>query len=188
MSVESRASPPATPKLNGRGAVAPPRASRDKQKKPGTGAPLHTKEPVTVASFRTWRGWRENVARNRCLTLYPIKSLSKTGMAADSAGVPTCCRDAACRVSAAATLSIIIVLCPSQNALSSKSLKSVRTAPTRRGLHFCTATKLSRGFQTRQSESIKKKKWKPISRLTKRGWLTSRLVRSACPIRNKAIS
>src|SRR5580704_15215659 len=35
--------------------------------------PLHTKEPVTVASFRTWRGWRENVARNRCLTIYSIK-------------------------------------------------------------------------------------------------------------------
>src|SRR5215467_8402653 len=36
--------------------------------KPGTGTPLHTQEPVTVASFRTWRGWRENVARDRCLT------------------------------------------------------------------------------------------------------------------------
>jgi len=30
--------------------------------KPGTGGPLHTQEPVTVASFRTWRGWREYVA------------------------------------------------------------------------------------------------------------------------------
>ena len=37
-------------------------------KKPGTGDPLHTQEPVTVASFRTWRGWRECVARDRCLT------------------------------------------------------------------------------------------------------------------------
>src|SRR5437667_11175023 len=37
-------------------------------KKPGTGDPLHTQEPVTVASFRTWRGWRERVARDRCLT------------------------------------------------------------------------------------------------------------------------
>jgi len=37
--------------------------------KPGTGDPLHTKEPVTVASFRTWRDWRENVARDRCLTI-----------------------------------------------------------------------------------------------------------------------
>ena len=37
-------------------------------KKPGTGGPLHTQEPVTVASFRTWRGWRERVARDRCLT------------------------------------------------------------------------------------------------------------------------
>ena len=36
--------------------------------KPGTGDPLHTQEPVTVASFRTWRGWRESVARDRCLT------------------------------------------------------------------------------------------------------------------------
>jgi len=36
--------------------------------KPGTGGPLHTQEPVTVASFRTWRGWRECVARVRCLT------------------------------------------------------------------------------------------------------------------------
>ena len=32
------------------------------QNKPGTGNPLHTQEPVTVASFRTWRGWREDVA------------------------------------------------------------------------------------------------------------------------------
>ena len=36
--------------------------------KSGTGDPLHTQEPVTVASFRTWRGWREGVARDRCLT------------------------------------------------------------------------------------------------------------------------
>ena len=38
------------------------------EKKSGTGDPLHTQEPVTVASFRTWRGWRECVARDRCLT------------------------------------------------------------------------------------------------------------------------
>src|SRR6266513_2072597 len=38
-------------------------------KKSGTGDPLHTQEPVTVASFRTWRGWRERVARDRCLTV-----------------------------------------------------------------------------------------------------------------------
>jgi hypothetical protein len=50
------------------------------KQKSGTGGPLHTKEPVTVASFRTWRGWRENVARNRCLTLHTIKRLRKTGM------------------------------------------------------------------------------------------------------------
>src|SRR6266446_3931163 len=36
--------------------------------KPAAGGPLHTQEPVTVASFRTWRGWRECVARDRCLT------------------------------------------------------------------------------------------------------------------------
>src|SRR5207245_9692077 len=34
----------------------------------GTGDPLHTRGPGTVASFRTWRGWRECVARDRCLT------------------------------------------------------------------------------------------------------------------------
>jgi len=41
---------------------------RMKTYKPGTGNPLHTQEPVTVASFRTWRGWREYVAWDRCLT------------------------------------------------------------------------------------------------------------------------
>src|SRR5882724_4450647 len=45
-------------------------------KKSGTGDPLHTQEPVTVASFRTWRGWRERVARDRCLT-YPILTFVK---------------------------------------------------------------------------------------------------------------
>ena len=50
--------------------------------KSGTGGPLHTKEPVTVASFRTWRGWRENVARNRCLTLHLSKRLPFAGMKA----------------------------------------------------------------------------------------------------------
>src|SRR5271165_104566 len=40
------------------------------ENKPGTGGSLHTQEPVTVASFRTWRGWREYVARDRCLTGY----------------------------------------------------------------------------------------------------------------------
>src|ERR1700679_3750902 len=49
------------------------------KQKSGTGDPLHTKEPVTVAYFRTWRGWRENVARNRCLTLHTIKRSLKTG-------------------------------------------------------------------------------------------------------------
>src|SRR5208337_5229619 len=66
---------------NCRACARPGRARRPsphKQKqKPGTGAPLHTKEPVTVASFRTWRGWRENVARNRCLTLHLSKRSPK---------------------------------------------------------------------------------------------------------------
>jgi len=39
----------------------------ERENKPGTGDPLHTQEPVTVASFRTWRGWREYVAWDRCL-------------------------------------------------------------------------------------------------------------------------
>jgi hypothetical protein len=39
-----------------------------KKHKPDTGYPLHMQEPVTVASFRTWRGWRECVARDRYLT------------------------------------------------------------------------------------------------------------------------
>src|SRR5579871_3648776 len=39
-----------------------------KKFKSDTGNSLHTQEPVTVASFRTWRGWRECVARDRCLT------------------------------------------------------------------------------------------------------------------------
>jgi hypothetical protein len=39
-----------------------------KRSKSGTGGPLHTQELVTVASFRTWRGWRECVARDRCPT------------------------------------------------------------------------------------------------------------------------
>src|SRR5208337_332619 len=56
------------------------RLARQANKKSGTGEPLHTKEPVTVASFRTWRVWRENVARNRCLTLHLIKRSAKTGM------------------------------------------------------------------------------------------------------------
>jgi hypothetical protein len=43
----------------GRGAL---QNSGRSNNKPGTGDPLHTQEPVTVASFRTWRGWREYVA------------------------------------------------------------------------------------------------------------------------------
>src|SRR5258708_24554487 len=39
---------------------------------------------------------------------------------------------------------------------------------TQHGLLFCTAMKLSRGLRTRQSGSIRKKKWKPIGKLTKR--------------------
>src|SRR5713101_6048082 len=60
------------------------RLAKRANKEPGTGAPLHTKEPVTVASFQTWRGWRENVARNRCLTLHLSKRSVKTGKTADS--------------------------------------------------------------------------------------------------------
>jgi len=45
-----------------------PGRPRGKTNKSDTGDPLHTQEPVTVASFRTWRGWRERVARDRCLT------------------------------------------------------------------------------------------------------------------------
>ena len=48
-----------------------------RNKKPDTGDPLHTQEPVTVASFRTWRGWRECVARDRCLT-YSILTPDRT--------------------------------------------------------------------------------------------------------------
>ena len=48
--------------------MTPPKLTAGSGKKPGTGNPLHTQEPVTVASFRTWRGWREDVARDRCLT------------------------------------------------------------------------------------------------------------------------
>src|SRR5207245_4393436 len=49
--------------------------------KPGTGDPLHTQEPVTVAAFRTWRGWRECIARDRCLT----------GLILASVCWPSCC-------------------------------------------------------------------------------------------------
>jgi len=38
------------------------RSAAVEKNKPGTGDLLHTQEPVTVASFRTWRGWREYVA------------------------------------------------------------------------------------------------------------------------------
>src|SRR3979411_993954 len=84
--MESRASPPGHPKTKHEKHPQfhrqPPRS---RQEKPGTGGPLHTKEPVTVASFRTWRGWRENVARDPCPHSQPIQTVPKTGMAADSA-------------------------------------------------------------------------------------------------------
>jgi hypothetical protein len=51
-----------------------------KMKKPDTGDPLHTQEPVTVASFRTWRGWRECVARDRCLTYLILASRSYSSL------------------------------------------------------------------------------------------------------------
>jgi hypothetical protein len=50
------------------------------KKKPGTGNPLHTQELVTVASFRTWRGWREYVAWDRYLTLCSLPSVSRTNV------------------------------------------------------------------------------------------------------------
>src|ERR1017187_5722455 len=46
--------------------------------------------------------------------------------------------------------------------------------------------KLSRDFRRRQSGSIRKKRWKHISKLTRRAWLTRRHVRSACPTCNGA--
>src|SRR5262249_28920656 len=49
-------------------------------KKPGTGNPLHTQELVTVASFRTWRGWRERVARDRYLTLSSLPPVIGTNV------------------------------------------------------------------------------------------------------------
>jgi len=46
---------------------------QDKRKRRVT--PLHTQEPVTVASFRTWRGWRECVARDPAPLDFTILSL-----------------------------------------------------------------------------------------------------------------
>ena len=61
-------------------------------KKPGTGNPLHTQELVTVASFRTWRGWRECVARDRYLTLLILTkvraSLAAAACLRDKCGRP----------------------------------------------------------------------------------------------------
>src|SRR5271157_5578932 len=95
-------------------------------KKPGTGDPLHTKEPVTVASFRTWRGWRENVARNRCLTLHLNKRSPETGMETPAFDYDR------------------LTLWPNPNAPLSKSLKIAKPALTRRGLRFCTAMRTNR--------------------------------------------
>ncbi len=50
------------------GWVGVPGDPRGNAVKPDTGYPLHTHEPVAVASFRTWRGWRDCVARDRCPT------------------------------------------------------------------------------------------------------------------------
>jgi hypothetical protein len=59
--------------------------------KPGTGDSLRTQEPVTVASFRTWRGWREYVVRDRCLTefilAFWIQSFSSTDAAIYASGM-----------------------------------------------------------------------------------------------------
>jgi hypothetical protein len=46
---------------------------------------------------------------------------------------------------------------------------------TPRGRLFYIATKSSLALRRKQSGSIRKKKWKLISRLTKRAWLTQRL-------------
>src|SRR6266850_447775 len=59
-----------------------------KVEKSGTGGSLHTQEPVTVASFRTWRGWREYVARDRCLT----KIILARKLGTDCRARPTCKR------------------------------------------------------------------------------------------------
>ena len=72
---------PAAPVLSG-SQTRPPR-----DKKPGTGNPLHTQEPVTVASFRTWRGWRECVARDRCLTLTILTNGSARRVVGQEAGL-----------------------------------------------------------------------------------------------------
>src|SRR5579883_98507 len=57
-------------------------------KKPGTGNSLHTQELVTVASFRTWRGWRECVARDRYLT-QNILALTELETGRPGSGCPT---------------------------------------------------------------------------------------------------
>ena len=177
--MESRASPPGHPKRNGRVSVAPPQRSR--QEKPGTGAPLHTKEPVTVASFRTWRGWRENVARNRCLTLH----INKSPLKPEATDNPRR-RDAACRVSAAATRSIIIVPWLSRNVLPTKNLKIAKPAPTPHGLLICSATRSNQSYRTERTESSRKRKWKHMNRLTKLACPTRRHVQRVCPTRDKS--
>ena len=53
------------------------RLYKARKNKPDTGDSLHTQEPVTVASFRTWRGWREYVARGRYLTQISLPSTTK---------------------------------------------------------------------------------------------------------------
>jgi hypothetical protein len=57
------------------------------KQKSGTGGPLHTQEPVTVASFRTWRGWRECVARDRCLTSFDSNRGAVVSRRRQSSGV-----------------------------------------------------------------------------------------------------
>jgi hypothetical protein len=57
-----------------------PNETLRQNQKPDTGDPLHTQEPVTVASFRTWRGWRECVARDRCLTYSILASPSYSSL------------------------------------------------------------------------------------------------------------
>src|SRR5882724_7946290 len=58
--------------------------------KPGTGGPLHTQEPVTVASFRTWRGWREYVAWDRCLTALILASEQPSSLVVTNSEILFC--------------------------------------------------------------------------------------------------
>jgi hypothetical protein len=54
--------------------------------------PLHTYEPATVASFRTWRGLQDYVARDRCPTLLILSKdfvCAVTARIREAASIPT---------------------------------------------------------------------------------------------------